>query len=466
VRLLFKEFTNYTNLDTIEEEDIVYNSISLSAMVGIEEFPIDNAIFVIKEPSSRMFTRGSWCVIEGTIGATEYFALLFYVYNIQPESVGFLKLELRSCIGLLEDVTLDEIMYEDTSLKSIMQDTVAAANVGGATAVYIDPQAPFPIDPDTHQELKITGYFPEQTARQRLQWLCLMSNKTVEFGRNYGVRITTGANVYNTYPKIVYFNPVVVQNRNARNYSVLFYEYDERTPATGEDSITVNGHVYVVTKGEVAYPAQYDYAGNNTAYLDIPSINENLAYMNFLSFDNIFYDENSTITASVFCKSKVPMPGDHVCIMPFKGKETLQDIYVGRANHVEYEFGKGGVKATVTIPYALSYGDLYSDTTVNLLTINRKYGNMVLENEKRPYVKITGTTQTEHIINENIETFADDVITIYVASTYDYVYTVGSGNTTLNLAYYRAFQQDLETGTLFLERVDDYSLTGGVMSIE
>jgi len=100
------------------------------------------------------------------------------------------------------------------------------------------------------------------------------------------------------------------------------------------------------------------------------------------------------------------------------------------------------------------------------LTINRKYGNMVLENEKRPYVKITGTTQTEHIINENIETFADDVITIYVASTYDYVYTVGSGNTTLNLAYYRAFQQDLETGTLFLERVDDYSLTGGVMSIE
>ena len=80
----------------------------------------------------------------------------------------------RSDLQLLDDVTLPEIMYDGDALVDIM-DNVMVCSVGAGLVATI----PYALD-STLEALELTGYCPEQTARERLQWICMVTGAYVK----------------------------------------------------------------------------------------------------------------------------------------------------------------------------------------------------------------------------------------------------------------------------------------------
>ena len=373
------------------------------------------------------------------------FKPIFWVYNWDVKN-GTNKITAKSVLAIADGILLDPVMYTSADFSTVLTDTIAELP---EMAVSYDAQG-LPHTP-------LIGYFPEQTLRQRLQWLCAIGDLQLLFQFDRGVRITKIEDVFNTYDKIVYKEPAMVHNKESRDVIVYYYEYTQETPASGQDYIEVNGTYYTYVKDSITMYAQYDNF-NAPLTLDIPIMSQS-AISTIDRLDEIYYEANSEIKFSVLCTGRLPYPGCPICVKVSNG-----DIYFGKAGHCEYETGKSGIKVTITMPYALESSLISSNWSISVLTINRKYGNIIIESEQRPYAKITANSMTEIIVNENIEKYNNGVISFYVPQNPTYNYSVRNSDYTVTMNYDRAYQHD--GYELYLERVDDLSLSNGVMSIE
>lgn len=82
----------------------------------------------------------------------------------------------RDNVAILDAITLQEVVYSGVTLEGVLDSTMLL-NAGEETGIEI----PMAYDLDAAlSSVTITGYFPEQSARERLQWVCFVAGAYVQ----------------------------------------------------------------------------------------------------------------------------------------------------------------------------------------------------------------------------------------------------------------------------------------------
>ena len=104
------------------------------------------------------------------------------------------------------------------------------------------------VDIDTAlNSVEINGYAPEQTARERLQWLCFVSGAYIQtdFTDRTKVILSDNAAERLALNDIVYYRPTLEASDIITGIRITLYSYFEGTPATTDEWVKADGVVYI-----------------------------------------------------------------------------------------------------------------------------------------------------------------------------------------------------------------------------
>lgn len=147
----------------------------------------------------------------------------YWIYRAVRLDASTVRIYAHSEIALMDDVALDEVMYDDEALDDVL--TGIMLRQSGAPGIVT------PIDYELDESLEsitVTGYCPPQTARERLQWVLFA----------YGAYIKTA---FNSMPQILpiqdtghlvplaqtYYRPSVNVERRVTEIRVTAYTFTQ-----------------------------------------------------------------------------------------------------------------------------------------------------------------------------------------------------------------------------------------------
>ena len=158
---------------------------------------------------------------------------IVYAEHSDPKTV---KVRARSDVAMLDAVTLPATLYETTA-------------PGVLTDIFGSVSASYSLD-SSFQSVAVEGFCPEQTARERLAWLCLVLGAYVKSCFNTTIEIlpldstNTLIPLEKTFmrPKVNYLDYVISLSANA-------YSFTQGTPGTTDQWVEDDGGVtYIVHK--------------------------------------------------------------------------------------------------------------------------------------------------------------------------------------------------------------------------
>lgn len=147
----------------------------------------------------------------------------------------------ESSVKLLERYTLKQAFYNGANLGDILQGSVLKRLKGG----YV-------LDSSLTSKT-VTGYCPEQTARDRLQWLCLACGaylKDYFVDRLHILPLSEPAETYIPADR-TFWKPQVDYLEYVTSITATYYTYEKRNPYHTEKYVEVNGEYYVQTETEI-----------------------------------------------------------------------------------------------------------------------------------------------------------------------------------------------------------------------
>lgn len=172
---------------------------------------------------------------------------ILFSERVQP---GVVRIRAQSRLTMLDRKILPAKMYESGSayVYSVLQDIFRDMNI---SEYYIPPG--YSLTP-------FSGFFPEQTARERLLWLCLAVGTFVKtFGDT-----DTSAEVRDKIEFLpiletaqlvplekTFLRPAVTYSDYVTAVTATSYSFTEREPQSGEASVTDGTKTWVVTKQDV-----------------------------------------------------------------------------------------------------------------------------------------------------------------------------------------------------------------------
>ena len=139
----------------------------------------------------------------------------------------------QSALMLLDRITLPATMYDRTAVGSILESLLA-------------PVPYHSISPD-FSERTISGFAPEQTARERLQWVVFVLGGYI---KNYGDGYLRILPIEEEEQAIIplentYWKPQVKYRDHVTGIRAKIYTYERREPTTKEHWVEANGVTYV-----------------------------------------------------------------------------------------------------------------------------------------------------------------------------------------------------------------------------
>lgn len=192
----------------------------------------------------------------------------FWLYKVEKIGSGLLRLYARSDVALLDDVTLEATMYSAASAADVFADTLIMS-AGHGTGIV--GQLDYDLDPAI-ASMTVTGYCPEQTARERLQWLCMALGAVVK--GSFVERLTIeplDATATIVPLEDTYARPGVTLSEIVTEVRVTSYTLTPGTPTTTEQYVTDgNGDTYIVTsqKLQLVNPAATPEDPDNVVEID------------------------------------------------------------------------------------------------------------------------------------------------------------------------------------------------------
>lgn len=197
---------------------------------------------------------------SGSIGAGQMISLYddlnqrwckFWIEYADVVDAGLVHVEAMSVIGLLDRYTLPAAIYTDgTSAYGLITQVMQPLVEAGVAWFNLD----LSITAST-----VKGYFPEQTARERLQWICLAVGAYVKqsfvdpsLDPSSGVSVIE-VKVFDdqTVTAIpldkVYWKPSLEYKDYVTAIHVTSYNFAQRVPTGDEEYVTVDGVTYVMS---------------------------------------------------------------------------------------------------------------------------------------------------------------------------------------------------------------------------
>lgn len=175
----------------------------------------------------------------------------YWIKSADVIDKGFVHVEAMSVIGLLDRFTLPAAIYTaDTGAYTLMLECFQPLRDAGA--------AWFVVDFDV-LNAKVKGYFPEQSARERLQWLCLAIGAYVQQaftipaaldGHDVGsvdIKMLDTSTVTGIPMSKTYWKPSIEYKDYVTAINLTTYNFVQRTPTGDEEYVTVDDQTYVMT---------------------------------------------------------------------------------------------------------------------------------------------------------------------------------------------------------------------------
>lgn len=335
-------YTETTNLSFAPSADLV------GASVPINEFEVD----IHTEDTIDIGAYAELYDDNDTLWASYW---VIYAEHIDTHT---LRMRCQSDIALLDRVTLEAKYYNGETVKNVLDETIVRNS--GAVGV-VTPMA-YTLDSSFLSET-VTGFCPEQTARERLLWVCFTIGAYVKSFFNTQIEILPIDSTETMIPMAdTYWKPTITFNDWVTAIKCKAYTFTAGTPQTTDTYVKdANGTYYIVTETDLTL-------SNPDAPAAAPE--------NIMTIEGVYLVNNSNVSGILthlsqwyFKRMEVDLdaidngtyiPGDKVV-----GYVTDRDMVQGFINSASFTFGLQS-KATIHLTAA-------EDRASGNLTILYKY---------------------------------------------------------------------------------------------
>ena len=310
----------------------------------------------------------------------------YWVIYAEHIDATTLRIRAQSNIALLERVKLPAKYYNGAAVDDVLDETI----VSNSGAVGIVVALPYTLDSSFDNET-VTGFCPEQTARERLMWVCFTIGAYVKTHFNQEIEILPIDDTETLVPKAnTYWKPSVTYNDWVTAVKAKTYSFTQGTPETTDTYVKdANGTVYIVQESEISLsnPLAPSAAPENVIEIEgVYLVNEDNV-SGLLTHLSAWYFKRTVVDADIINNADY-LPGDRVIL-------AVDDatLYGGYINSADYTFGlqskskihltaaENVEAANLTIIYF--YEDTQLDKKMYLLPIGYEY------EIQNPYIDIT-----------------------------------------------------------------------------
>lgn len=254
--------------------------------------------------------------------------------------LGIRTIRCQSDVYILERRTLSAMMYSDDDAYPIISSIFSRFNLDVSIS-------------DNIRGLTISGYVPEQTARERLQWICFAIGAYVRtfFAPVTVIDIIDEGNVNYLQEDRVFLRPQLSYSDYVTSIRAIAYEYNEGTPETTDKWVQVGDRYYIQHTREVTLNNPNVPANTPENVIDITKltlINDNNVSDILSKLAEEYFNQDSNLppqklTAEIINTSADVQPADRVGIL-----NGIGDIVTGYVKSMQFTFGKAA-KAKITM---------------------------------------------------------------------------------------------------------------------
>lgn len=248
----------------------------------------------------------------------------YWIVYAEHIDAGTLRIRAQSPLALLDRRTMEPQMLEDEPVTNVLSDIFESME-----------SSEWGMD-SSFDEVTLSGYVPEQTARERLQWVCFVMGAYVRtyFTDRVWIRpiddTTTLVPISNTFWK-----PTVNFADWVTAISVKVYAYTEGTPQTTDKWVEVDGTYYIQTEDTVTLT-------NSSAPAAAPENVVKVEGLYLLNDDNVsdvlnhlapYYFKRTSMELDAI-NNAAYMPGDNLTV--YADADTM---YSGFVESCAFSFG-------------------------------------------------------------------------------------------------------------------------------
>jgi hypothetical protein len=171
----------------------------------------------------------------------------YWVTYAEREDKYNIRVHGESALIRIDSVTLDPVMYESDSVGTVLSEVLSPLN-----GEYV-------LDSELASKT-LSGYAPKQTARVRLQWICLVIGAYLKNSFNDRLEILPIDDESQLIIPLAdtYWKPKVTYNDHVTAIKATYYEYVQGVPSRTDDYVTIGDRskgetevYYIQTKTEV-----------------------------------------------------------------------------------------------------------------------------------------------------------------------------------------------------------------------
>lgn len=220
-------------------------NLSFSPQVDITGDTIPINEFTVQIKTTNDIAVGQWASLYDDLNNLWAKYWIMYADRVDAQ---FVEVKAQSIIALLDRVTMDATIYDAYTMAGTVI-TACFTAAGVSTGFTIDSSIQGTTLVEQLTAASVIGYLPEQTARERLQWVCFVIGAYVKQHGSQNVEIKGLDQSTLTYiPKNkTFWKPSIEYKDYVTQISITGYDFTERTPQQGEEYVTVNDTNYVVT---------------------------------------------------------------------------------------------------------------------------------------------------------------------------------------------------------------------------
>lgn len=262
----------------------------------------------------------------------------YYITYAERVLPGRVHVIAQSPLCLLGNNMLPAVMYSGKTAQAALDETLnnLGSSLGSDDWVLAS----------SLRNVQLNGFCPEQTARDRLQWICYVLGAYVKQAFDSKLKILTLDRTVTQIPRgITYWRPTVNYLDYVTKIQTKRFAFDQREPVSGEDYVVDgNGTKYVVTSTYAALIIDGIPQGVQDNVLTV----DDIMLINQDNVDSVL----GRLAGQYFPRTEVEgaaidngdyIPGDYVRM--FVDEETVMEGFVQRAS---FAFGKQA-KATLQL---------------------------------------------------------------------------------------------------------------------
>ena len=353
----------------------------------------------------------------------------YWITAAERVASNIVQVRAQSKIMLLERVTLPAVKYNNATLLTALN-TVFASLGSGA----------FAVDTALDNNTVISGFCPEQTARERLLWLCFVAGAYVKTFFTDTILILPVDDTEVPVPmEQTFYKPSITYDDYVTAVEVTYYTFTQGTPQTTDKWVTDGVLYYIVTSNKVTLLNSNvpETAAENVIKVD------GVTLINSVNVDDIcshlakYYFERVRMDLDIVNNADYA-PGQRLLV--YADEDTMVSGY---ASKMEFSFGlQARAKVSLIAAQLKASGNLI---------ITYKWGTMKLKRIK--YTFPVGYTY--QIVNPYIDTPIERHRYVFRPVNQYATGTIAEGANTNNQNCEVALDLDRDTNILHVISVDE-----------